>query len=366
MKALETCESCGQAFSLDQLTAFDDSLLCPDCLDTATVSCAHCGTRLWSDDNAGDSDTPLCQSCYDRFYFTCANCGRVIHQDDANFIGEDDAYCASCFQQFHRSHGIMDYYYKPAPIFYGKGPRFFGVELEIDEGGEESINADELLDIANQHSELIYCKHDGSLKDGFEIVTHPMTLDYHQNEMPWGSLLQRAASLGYRSHQAGTCGLHVHVNRDSFGKTEAQQDSCIARILYLFERYWDELLKFSRRTPGQLAQWAARYGYKEQPREILDHAKKGYHNGRYSCVNLQNRDTIEFRIFRGTLKQNTLIATLQFVDWICNVAISFSDEEVKAMPWTTFVTGYQAPELVQYLKEQRLYVNEPVPATEEV
>ena len=44
--------------------------------------------------------------------------------------------------------------------------------------------------------------------------------------------------------------------------------------------------------------------------EILDHAKKGYHGGRYTCVNLQSRDTIEFRMFRGTLKYNTLIATL--------------------------------------------------------
>ena len=109
-----------------------------------------------------------------------------------------------------------------------------------------------------------------------------------------------------------------------------------------------------------------RYGYKEQPCEILDHAKKGCHNGRYSCVNLQNRDTIEFRIFRGTLKWNTLIATLQLVNWICDVAISFSDEEIKAMPWTTFVTGCQSPELVQYLKERRLYVNDPVTREEEV
>ena len=89
----------------------------------------------------------------------------------------------------------------------------------------------------------------------------------------------------------------VHVNRTSFGADEEQQDSCIARVLYFFERHWAELLKFSRRTEAQLQQWAARYGYKDQPREILEHAKKGYGGGRYSCVNLQNRDTVEFRMF---------------------------------------------------------------------
>ena len=112
--------------------------------------------------------------------------------------------------------------------------------------------------------------------------------------------------------------------------------------------------------------WAARYGYKEQPREILDHAKKGGHGGRYVCVNLQNADTLEFRMFRGTLKLNTLIATLQIVDRICDVALCLSDEELKAMSWTTFVSGCRAPELVQYLKERQLYINEPVTADEEV
>ena len=100
--------------------------------------------------------------------------------------------------------------------------------------------------------------------------------------------------------------------------------------------------------------------------EILDHAKKGYHGGRYTCVNLTNRDPIEFRMFRGTLKYNTLIATLQLVDRICDVAIYLSDDELKALSWTSFVSGCQAPELVRYLKERRLYVNEPVMAEVEV
>ena len=71
-------------------------------------------------------------------------------------------------------------------------------------------------------------------------------------------------------------------------------------------------------------------------------------------------------MFRGTLKSNTLIATLQLVDRICDVAIYLSDDELKALSWTTFVSGCQAPELVRYLKERRLYVNEPVMAEVEV
>jgi len=65
-------------------------------------------------------------------------------------------------------------------------------------------------------------------------------------------------------------------------------------------------------------------------------------------------------MFRGTLKSNTIFATLQLLDRICDVAVFLSDEEVQAMAWTTFVSGCTQPELVQYLKERRLYVNEPV------
>ena len=63
---------------------------------------------------------------------------------------------------------------------------------------------------------------------------------------------------------------------------------------------------------------------------------------------------------------NTLLATLQMVDRICDVALYMSDEEVKGMAWTTFVSGCTQPALLQYLKERRLYINEPVEVEEEL
>jgi len=97
------------------------------------------------------------------------------------------------------------------------------------------------------------------------------------------------------------------------------------------------------------------------------HAKS--RGDRYTCVNLTPHDTIEFRLFRGTLKYNTLIATLQMVECLCDVAFCLSDKEAKALTWSEFVSNLREdtmPELVQYLKERRLYVNEPVDAAEEV
>ena len=159
--------------------------------------------------------------------------------------------------------------------------------------------------------------------------------------------------------------MHVHVNRTAFGETEEEQEEVIGRILYFFEKHWEELLKFSRRSQKQLRRWADRYGLKEHPKQVLDIAKGSQE--RYMCVNLTNYHTVEFRMFRGTLKLNTLIATLQLLDRICDVAINLSDDELKDLSWTTFVAGCaHLPELVQYLKERRLYINEPVTTEAEV
>lgn len=364
-----TCCHCGQDHPLENRVMVGDDALCERCANEETVICSRCGERIYRDDNAGDENTPLCQPCYDRHYTSCERCGRIIHVDDAYYEDddEDDPLCYDCHTHARRNKMIEDYYYKPEPLFRGDGSRYFGVELEIDGAGEDDASARKVMEIANGNGlENLYCKHDGSLDDGFEMVTHPMTLEYHMKEMPWAKILQEAIHLGYTSHQASTCGLHVHVNRNAFGDTEETQDAVIARILYFFEKNWEELLKFSRRTPRQLERWATRYGYKDQPKELLDHAKKGYHGGRYTSVNLTNTDTIEFRIFRGTLKYNTLIATLQLLDRICDVALCLTDDQVKAMSWTTFASGCTQPELVQYLKERRLYVNEPVESEEEV
>ncbi|MCC8111383.1 MAG: hypothetical protein LIO74_07250, partial [Ruminococcus sp.] len=79
---------------------------------------------------------------------------------------------------------IEDYDYKPDQIFYGNGNRFFRVEL----------------------------------------VSHPMTLEYHLREMNWENLLEEAIEMGYLSHQTSTCGLHIHVNRNAFGENQSEQE----------------------------------------------------------------------------------------------------------------------------------------------
>lgn len=357
------CCECGEELATDEVIYFDDNCYCEDCFEDVTVVCECCGDRVMADDAQCDDDYTLCQDCYDNHYTTCTCCERIISNDDAYYLDDDDdyPYCYSCYVNEQRHIKIHDYSYKPEPIFHGNDNRFFGVELEIDDGGCDSDNAEEILLIANnEYEDRLYIKKDGSIDDGFELVSQPMTLEYHKNSMPWKEIMNESISMGYLSHNVATCGLHCHVNRTAFGSTVEEQEDVIARILYFVELHWTELLKLSRRTVSQMARWASRYEVsRTNPKDMIEDIKKDNYN-RYRCVNITNSSTVEFRMFRGTLRYNTFIATLELVDLICNIALTRTDDEITNLSWDSFVSEIDTEkysELVTYLKEKNLYTN---------
>ena len=363
-----TCEYCGCTLTEEEVNHFGGVNMCSQCLHDRTLVCDHCGTRIWDSDNVGDNEIVLCTRCYDNYYTCCESCGRVMRNGQALYFDNDDfPYCQECYVK-QSDYTIHDYSYKPDPIFYGDDKLYMGVELEMDCGGEYSANAQLLLDIANANDENLYFKHDGSIADGFEAVSHPMSLTYHKNKMPWKQMFSKAISLDYRSHQTSTCGLHIHVNRSAFGADVDEQEEVIGRIIYFVEAHWNELLKFSRRSEANICRWASRYGIADTAKLTYDKAKNS-DIGRYVCVNLLNYSTVEFRIFRGTLKYDTFIATLQLVHEICTKAISKTDKQFEDMCWSDFVKDIDKedkPELINYLKSKQLYVNEPTESESDV
>lgn len=338
--------------------------ICAECAERHTTICDCCDTLIWIGDAYGDDSTNLCSHCYHTHYTRCENCDELLYEDDAYHLDGYD-YCRDCYrEETDKCRSINEYSYKPEPIFYGSANRYFGVELEIDGAGKDSDCADEILEIGNADNEHIYIKSDGSLDDGMEIVTHPMTLEYHK-EFCWRSITRKAVYLGYRSHQTSTCGLHIHVNRDSLGDSREEQESVISRILYFVEQHWNEMLRFSRRSESSMNHWANRYGYEATPKAIMEKAKKG-NCGRYAAVNLCNYATIEFRLFRGTLKYNTLMAAIELVNQICDLAVAMTDDEIAKLSWSEFAGKITEAELIQYLKERNLYINEAVTYEEDL
>lgn len=367
------CSDCGRRFSKGGMYVImpeeTNIHLCGYCMNEGAERgdyrfCNECDNWYRAYDVYVDpSDRHVCRYCYNSGDFIdCDCCGRMIHSDEAVYNEDGIPLCRHC----RPANYIKRYHYKPSPKFHaatGEDPRgrYFGVELEVDRG--DVNNCSRKLHDIDPDEEWFYQKHDGSLSDsgegGIEIVTHPFTLLGHKTEMPWEKVANVCLEHHFKSNDTSTCGLHVHVSRDAFGMNQDMADLNIAKVLLIFDRFWDQIVKFSRRKYEALERWAKKAPekyYDDENEDDVTEKMRGYQdNGdRYTAVNLCNEDTVEFRVFKGTLKVSTIYATLQ---WIYNL-ISFVTEnnlmKVQSATWLEIAKYNQFDELNAYLAEREL------------
>ena len=243
---------------------------------------------------------------------------------------------------------INTWNYNPETFYFNKvddeEDLFLGVELEIDSGGKNDDNAKFVVNFLGDTN--VYCKHDGSIANGFEIVTHPCTYEYHQ-QLPYKTLFKHLVNLKYRSHDVNTCGLHIHINRNYFAKDKLTQDLNISKLLYIFEKYWDKIVLIARRDSNGYAQ---RFFLKEDE-TILDMYAKSKNSNKYGVINLKHKDTVEIRIFKGTLNYDTYIATLQFVNKIVKITKSIDIYNIQTLTWEDISSTFD-DNLNNYIKER--------------
>ena len=146
------CDQCGCELNEDDGTWVDGDLLCQECVDAYCVRCDHCDEIIWQSNAVEDDDTTLCPDCYENHYYRCECCGRIMRDRYVNWQC-DLPYCDGCFEEFDNE--IEQYNYKPEPQFYGSGERFFGIELEVDEGGKDDDNAKVQYSKTNKNGEPV-------------------------------------------------------------------------------------------------------------------------------------------------------------------------------------------------------------------
>ena len=155
----------------------------------------------------------------------------------------------------YNSNPLIEFFSSPEKDkTYAGNTRYFGVELEIGNGGEDDDNADTLTDILRP--DVWRAEHDGSISDGFELISMPITLPWMEEFLfpILPDFCKEATDMGYRGHYAdSSCGLHVHVSRNTFSEED------IGKFILLMDRFWPFFLKFSRRTESALNDWASRY-----------------------------------------------------------------------------------------------------------
>ena len=299
-------------------------------------TCDCCGKKITNPIRVGDKK--YCRKCYNDMFVQCSRCGSNELRENATETRDGGYLCKDC----GKYHFITAYHhYYPKVKFFGNNHSntvpYLGFELEVDEGGESDRNCTKLMKDINKPDEIFaYCSHDGSLSDGFEIITQPASMEYHNSiKDVYAKSFSNLKKIGYMSHDTTTCGFHVHFNRSYYGENEK---ACIRKLLFMTEKFWNELVLFARRPEHRME----RYAKKIEPMEITDYMrradKSGSHEFHYYAINLANYDTIEFRMFRGSLNVNTVIATLQLVNNMVVASKEKTLEEIKAMKFEDLLT----------------------------
>jgi hypothetical protein len=200
-----------------------------------------------------------------------------------------------------------------------------GWELEVD--SDHRVDRERIAGgVKDILFDFVTCEDDGSLSSqaGFEIISQPASLKYHLSMMPkYTEVFEYLTDNEMLSHDAGTCGFHIHADSRYLG-TGFKLDAALSKLLYITEKFYDEILKFGRRTQDQADNWCR--SRKERYTTEAGWIKKAVYKNRsgfsyqdrYFGLNLTNLETagtgtIEFRYFRGSLVPETIEASLKLV-----------------------------------------------------
>ena len=352
-----SCNDCDTVYATTRHREWRGGYLIPSGL-FATFSqiegelrCESCTTKFY-DENGGEEN-----------YFTCESCEDINQRDTGRWFN-DNLYCEGCHDSnVYRCDDCDNYYwdgdghdcedesvihnysYRPSPYFFGKGQYYLGFELEVEARNSSRYEGAEIAqDALGSHA---YMKDDGSLSDGFEVVTHPHTLEAYKTDFNW-EFINRLKRDGFRSWNTDTCGLHVHVSRTAFGTGESpwsrtDRDQIIlkrqAHELRFMKLIYDNQRQVER-IAGRAGNTYATFGDKGK---LVEKVKFGSQsNGRYSAINTENDATLEVRVFKGSLRKERVLSALEFVtasvEYTRDLKVTASNQALSWLRFTAYVS----------------------------
>jgi len=328
------CDDCGTYTDAGSITNIDDTYVCESCRDNEYFLCDDCGEYAHEDTRVVTvAGTDICATCYRCDYFTCQECGEVYHNDAYS----SDGYCVNCVSP-ENENGLFGYSYKPDPDFYGKGDLFFGIELEIESEGND------IYEVVESLPEFVYAKADSTMEDGLEVVSHPTSWDWLQaNKEMWGKILD-LRNRGFLSYKTDTCGMHVHMSKKAFSTLH------LYKFLKMFFENQSFITTVSRRKAHKLECYAS---LQSEESIVYKAASKGSET-RYTAVNLQNEDTVEVRIFRGTLSPVGFWRNVEFCKAVYEFTKNASIKDITTDKFCDYVVEYQKeyPNLFSFLVDK--------------
>ncbi len=268
----------------------------------------------------------VCVSCEgSRNYYRCNSCDEFF--DDALYNFNHNM-CDECsenvededdYEDDYDNSVIHSYSYKPNPKFQYIGDDeekklfpnlYFGAEIEVEmrrdyeyETQQTALEIRSKINLGGESNEqYCYMKHDGSLSNGFEIVTHPGTFSWWtsgQNPVLWG-LSEHSEKI--RSYHSQNCGMHIHMSKDQFSNYH------LMRFLWFIHNNQEFVEFIAQRRSNSYARFSS-----EEKNNLINIAKAKYsREGRFVAVNLENSYTVELRIFKGNIKPKRILKNIEF------------------------------------------------------
>lgn len=315
---------CGNTYltRANNVSYVDRGLTCTSCIDELLdaeevhecENCANYTTNVhWSEQR----ERELCDVCFNEPW-ECGECGYEI----------EEGYDHECHRE--PNSVIYNYSYKPSAQFFGNDDYYFGLELEVENIHDWGCENGAQL-VQDELGSRVYCKSDGSLSDGFEIVTHPHSFEAFKS-INW-SVLDMLRRKGFRSWDTSTCGLHVHISRTAFRKNGKRDEA--------HELRFQKLIYDNGMHVRAIAGRSSAYARFNDKGKLVPKVKYGQSEDRYEAINVQNDHTLEVRVFRGSLKPQRVLSAVEFlhsaIEYTRNMKVNPKDNQLSWIRFMAYV-----------------------------
>lgn len=300
---------------------------------------------------------------------TLNNEGRILAHDakvDASkapfkMLDIEEAYFNACKEDYKAALTKFkkDKKGKKPTLHPSLEPIFLGVELEYicrnaehSEAGMASI----IKDIANsKFGDHAIVKFDSSMGRppavyGMEIVTVPATLAYHK-KMFTENFFSAEQAFHKRVKTSELCGMHVHISKKSFtpldlgkfmdfinsteNKAFVEAMSGRGHNIYAVKVPLPPRNKFGLSVAAKIVKTACSGGVIKRG---LDTQDRGRNNEtRRVAVNVDNKHTIEVRIFKSSNDKNNVIRKLEFCESLVKFVRTHSTQQMTVYDYINFI-----------------------------
>lgn len=322
-----------------------DFFLCNDC-DVI---------ELYDNGNTCYDDYRVCESCINDYRYSEIQDTYISEgdwydeQESHNDDDEDDSFIGS----YHSSKRHLGHI--PSSFDKHKKPIYMGLELEMEIGSDYNRHdkAEQLLDaighaqVDGKNYRYAMCEGDGSLEHGFEMVTGWTGLDTHAKQLEFFKERFRGA----KSHDTRTCGLHVHIC-----KSDISVLHCAKMVLFINDSSNQKLVRAVARRDGasysKILNKKASYNWLKVGKGNTKQIRiQSLNQDRYEALNFQNEKTIEFRIFKGTLKYESIMSSLEFTYATWHFCKDTSTNDLTTAKFLDFICMAENRKFTRYLRQ---------------